>query len=356
MPAAPPSIPRPMFRESTPANVARAAFVLLTTLMGISMALGQGGEFGWIGALSGLGFGLALLGIDLALRNFSIRGFSSGTFGLLVGLLCAWLVTGTGIFDSGWTQQFPLFTEIFRLCAYLGFGFIGVMLALRSRREEFSLVIPYVRFRQESVQDQPLLIDAGAVVDGRVPRLFATGFLAGSIAVPRFVLEELQAMADHREEIRRSRGKRGLECLAQLRKSPSLEVTIHEDVAKGESSPDAKLIGMARQLGARLLTADNNLAKVARLQGVTVLHLGELAQALRPTVAPGDELDLNLVKEGKDSHQAVGYLPDGTMIVVNQAVTKIGTMQCVVVAGAVQTSAGRLIFAELKESAESDRD
>lgn len=338
-----------MKQSSTPANVARAAFVLLATLLGISLALGQGAAFGWVGALAGLFFGLAVLLLDLGLRNLSIRGFSSGTFGLLVGLLCAWLITSIGIFDAGWIEQYPIATDIFRLCAYLGLGFVGMMLALRSHREEFSLVIPYVRFRQESVQEQPLLADGNAIVDGRMPRLFATGFLSGSLVVPRFVLDDIQALADSRDDLKRSRGTRGLDCLAQLRKSPRIEVTIQEDQPAGEATADARITALARRLGARLLTNDANLTKVARLQGVTVLNLGELTQALRPTVAPGDELDLNLVREGKDSHQAVGYLPDGTMIVVNQAVEKIGTTQSIVVAGAVQTSAGRLIFAELKE-------
>lgn len=341
---------------STPANVARTAFVLIATLLGLSLALGQGRDHGWVGALIGLGFGLVVVLLDLGLRNFSIRGFSTGTFGLLIGLLCAWLVTSIGIFDAGWVQQYPLAADIFRLGTYLALGFIGMMLALRSHREEFSLVIPYVRFRQESVQDQPLLADANAIIDGRMPRLFATGFVSGSLIVPRFVLDEIQMMADGRDEIGRSRGRRGLDCLAQLRKAPQIEMSIHEDAPnRGDGHADGRLIALARLLGARLLTNDPNLAKVARLQGVTVLHLGELTQAMRPSVAPGDELDLNLVREGKDSHQAVGYLPDGTMIVVNQAVEKIGTTQSVIVAGAVQTSAGRLIFAELKETCDPRR-
>ncbi|MCB1065406.1 MAG: hypothetical protein KDN20_21130 [Verrucomicrobiae bacterium] len=345
--------------SSTPANVARAAFVLVSTLLGISLALGQGTNFGWIGALTGLFFGLLVLVIDLGLRNFSIKGFSSGTFGLLVGLLCAWLITSIGFFDAGWLEQYQLATEIFRLAMYLGLGFIGMMLALRSKREEFSLVIPYVRFRQEAAQDQPLLVDADAIIDGRLPRLFATGFLSGPLIVPRFVLEELQQLADRGDDIRSARGKRGLECLAQLRKSPRVEVTIHDEEGRsdaeegGGAGNDARLIALARLSGARILTPDSSLAKVARLQNATVLDLSDLAQAMRPTVAPGDEIDLSLVKEGKDDHQAVGYLPDGTMIVVNQAVSLIGTLQSVVVAGAVQTSAGRLIFAELKETAQS---
>ncbi len=336
---------------TTPANVARAAFVLVCTLLGISLALGQGADHGWIGALAGSLFGLLVLAIDLGLRNFSIKGFSSGTFGLLIGLLCAWLITNIGLFDSGQLRQYEFAEDIFRLTMYLGLGFIGMMLALRSKREEFSLVIPYVRFRQEAVQDQPLLTDASAIIDGRLPRLFASGFLCGPLLVPRFVLEELQMLADRGDGLRGARGKRGLECLAQLRKSPNVEVTI-QDVPPSSTAPDddRQIIALARLLGARLVTGDSSLAKVARLQNATALDLNELAQAMRPSVAPGDEIDLNLVKEGKDEHQAVGYLPDGTMIVVNQAVTKIGTTQSIVVAGAVQTSAGRLIFAELKEN------
>lgn len=330
-------------------NVARAALVCLTTLLGISIALGKGADHGWIGAIIGLIFGLLVLLLDLGLRNFSIKGFSTGTFGLLVGLLCAWLVTRIGFFEAGWMSQYDEARNIFNLALFLALGFIGMMLALRSKREEFSLVIPYVRFRQESAQDSPMLVDTNIIIDGRIPRICATGFLSGSLIVPRFVIDELQALADSRDEIRRARGKRGLECLDRMKKTPGIEVMIYEDPAPGEPAVDGKLIYLAGMLGARLLTNDANLAKVARLQNAVVLNLNELTHALRPSVAPGDELDLNLVKEGKDDHQAVGYLSDGTMIVVNQACTKIGSVQHVVVAGSVQTSAGRLIFAELKD-------
>lgn len=339
---------------SATANVARAAFVMLTTLLGISIALGQGPNHGWIGALAGLIFGLLILVIDLGLRNFSIKGFSAGTFGLLIGLLCAWLVTRVGFFESGLAQQYEIARNIFELCAYLGLGFIGMMVALRSKRDEFSLVIPYVRFRQDSVQDSPLLIDSTVIIDGRISRLCATGFMNGPLIVPRFVLDEVQAMADSGDSIRRDRGNRGLESLSQLRKASSkVEVVIHEDSPANETTADGKLTELARVLGAHLLTSDASLSKVARLRNVTVLNLNELNQAMRPTVAPGDEIELTLVKEGKDEHQGVGYLPDGTMIVVNHAVDKIGTSQQVVVAGSVQTSAGRLIFAELNDTVQA---
>ncbi len=329
-------------------NVARAAFVLLTTLLGLSIAYGKGPNDAWIGALSGLSFGFVIIAVDLCLRNFSIRGFSTGTFGLLIGLLCAWLITRIEFFAGAGFDDYETAQQIFELAVYLGLGFIGLALALRSKREEFSLIIPYVRFRQDAVHDQPLLVDTNIIIDGRLPKLCASGFLQGSLVVPSFVLDELQTLADSHDSLKSQRGKRGLEALKRMQESDALDVSIDETDPKQVAGVDAKLIQIASIYDARLLTNDANLVKVARLQGVRVLHLNELAKALRPIVAPGDEVELNLVKEGKDDHQAIGYLADGTMIVVNQAIKQIGTTQQVVVAGAVQTSAGQLIFAELK--------
>ena len=332
-------------------NVIRMFFLLLSSFVGVFVALGESPEnwwfAGWFGAIIGLGFASVVIVLDIMLRHVSIRTFSHGTFGLLVGLLCAWLVTRIGFFESGWVEQFELAGSIFNLAIFLGFGFIGVMLAMRSKREEFSLLIPYVRFRQDALQDLPTLLDTNVIIDGRVPGICAAGFLGGSLVVPRFVLDDLQHLADSPDELKRSRGKRGLDGLNRMQSSDDLEVTIHDETFQQGLSSDAKMVELADSLNARILTNDANLGKVARLKGIVVLSINELAVALRPIVSPGDELELELVKEGKDEHQAVGYLPDGTMIVVNRGKPHIGTRQPVVVAGAVQTSAGRLIFAEL---------
>jgi uncharacterized protein YacL len=223
------------------------------------------------------------------------------------------------------------------------------MLALRSKREEFSLLIPYVRFRQDSLQDLPTLLDTNIIIDGRIPGICEAGFLGGSLVVPRFVLEELQKMADSPDELKRSRGRRGLDTLNTLKATGKIEVTIRDEAFESGLTFDAKMVQLADLMDARILTNDANLGKVARLKGISVINLNELSLALKPIVSPGDELALELVKEGRDDHQAVGYLPDGTMIVVNHAKRHLGTQQLVVVAGAVQTSAGRLIFAELKK-------
>ncbi len=329
-------------------NVIRMFFLLLAGFIGAVVAMGEATHIWWFGAIVGLGFASVVIVLDVMLRHLTLRAFSHGTFGLLIGLLCAWLVTRI-FFEAGWVEQFPLAGSIFNLAIFLGFGFIGVMLALRSKREEFSLLIPYVRFRQDALQDLPTLLDTNIIIDGRIPGICEAGFLGGSLVVPRFVLEELQKMADSFDEVKRSRGRRGLDTLNAMKASGTAEIAIRDETFENGLSFDAKMVQLADLMAARILTNDANLGRVARLKGLSVLNLNELALALKPIVSTGDELALELVKEGRDDHQAVGYLPDGTMIVVNHAKRHIGTLRNVVVAGAVQTSAGRLIFAELKK-------
>ena len=343
---------RSPFSQVTTLHITRMIFGLLCVGVGCLIAWDQRAADWWIGLLAGGGFAVLIILLEWGLRNFSFRQFSHGTIGLFVGFLSAWLLTQA--FKDANLFSKESHRAIVELAIYFGFGFMGVMLALRSNREEFSLLIPYVRFRQDSLREQPLLVDTNVIIDGRIPRICATGFMNGTLVVPRFVLEELQKLADSKDEVREERGKRGLEALSQMRESSSLDITIHEDLMPDEKMVDAKLVALAKILGAKLLTNDVNLGKVASVQGVEVLNLNELAQAMRPVVVPGDEIRLQLVKEGKDSHQAVGYLPDGTMIVVNEAAKYLGQTEDVVVAGAVQTSAGRLIFAELKDSERSE--
>ncbi|MFN2621828.1 MAG: PIN/TRAM domain-containing protein [Chthoniobacterales bacterium] len=299
------------------------------------------------GIMIGVVFGLAIVLADRLLKGFSLRAFSSATFGLLLGLLFANLFTASDIlrFQSDTVQWMA------RLIIYCAFGYLGMMLAMRSNRDEFSLIIPYVRFARETTQHEPLVVDTNIIIDGRISDLVATGFLSRALIVPRFVLGELQTLADSRDAIKRERGRRGLEILNQLKKSRELELTIHDTTGDADLSIDARLVRVAKLLQARLLTNDQALCQVARLQQVPALNLADLARALRPAAAAGDELELNLVKEGRESHQAVGYLPDGTMIVVNHARAHLGKVATIVVSSALQTGAGRLIFAELKDSA-----
>jgi uncharacterized protein YacL len=302
------------------------------------------------GILLGALFALLLVLADRLLKGFSLRIFSSATFGLLLGLLFANLLIASDVLH----YQTPTTQWALRLIVYCAFAYLGMMLAMRSSRDEFSLIIPYVRFARETTQREPLVVDTNVIIDGRIADLCATGFLSRSLIVPRFVLGELQTLADSRDPIKRERGRRGLEILNQLQRSRQVELTIHDTTGDdADLATDARLVRTAKLLQARLLTNDVALCQVARLQQVHTLNLADLARALRPTVVAGDELELDLVKEGRETHQAVGYLPDGTMIVVNHARPHLGNVVMVVVSSALQTGAGRLIFAELKESGKS---
>src|ERR1700719_287053 len=327
-------------------NLLRVLFVTFCAAIG-AIASAELVENMWPGLVLGLILGLVVVLIDRLLKGFSLRAFSSATFGLRLVLRCAILLMASDVlhYQSETTQWAA------RLIVYAAFAYLGMMLAMRSNRDEFSLIIPYVRFARETTQHEPLVIDTNVIIDGRIADLCATGFLSRALIVPRFVLGELQSLADSRDAIKRERGRRGLDILNQLQKSRDLELTIHETTGDADLSIDARLVRTAKLLKARLLTNDQALCQVARLQQVAALNLADLARALRPAAAAGDELELNLVKEGRESHQAVGYLPDGTMIVVNHARAHLGKVATVVVSSALQTGAGRLIFAEIKQSA-----
>jgi uncharacterized protein YacL len=340
-----------------PVHVARTIFICLSILLGIAISFGFELD-AWKGALCGAGFGLTVVGLDTLLKNFSIRGFSAATFGLLIGCFCAWLVTRMGFFEIPWFQAFEdaeALRNLFELMLYATLGFLGITLALRSERDDFSLVIPYVRFREDSREGYPVLFDTNIVIDGRVPGLARAGFITGPFIVPKFVLDELKILADSRDDIKSTRGKRGLDALNTMQEDAQFDVTIYDDRSTAEQPVDARLIQLARQLGARLLTNDRNLAKVATLRNVKVLNLHDLALAMQPVLIPGDTVEIQLAKPGKEDHQAVGYLPDGGMLVVNKARDRLGQTVTVEVSSVTQTAAGRLLFGECQDTPANGR-
>jgi len=325
-------------------NLLRTLFVIFAGFVGVSIGPDLFGSLR-IGAGAGLVFGLVVILADRLLKGVTLRTFSSATFGLLLGLFFSWLLLASDILRNASEDM----QWIVGLIVYSTFGYLGMMLAIRSGRDEFSLIIPYVRFRQSAVQDIPLIVDSNILIDGRLERLRKTGFIGTSLIVPRFVLDEVQMLADSGDALRRERGRRALSLLEDLRKQDPASVSVHESTLDGETKVDAKLVQLAQLLGARLLTNDSNLCKIARLQNVITLSLTELAEALRPQLASGDELELTLVKEGKEPHQAVGYLPDGTMVVVNHGRPHMGQTVMIHVSSVVNTTAGRLFFADLKK-------
>lgn len=322
----------------------RALFIVFTGFLGSEIG---GSIWGYprLGICGGVAFGLTVVLADKLLKGFSLRMFSSATFGLLLGLIASHLLLASGLLYKTKTDVQWLIS----LTVYTTFGYIGMMLAMRSNRDEFALIIPYIRFRDQSPNDMPILVDSNIIIDGRLAELVATGFLSRSLIVPRFILEELQTLADSHDPARREKGRLALSRLQELQRDPALTVTIHEVPVDPFAAVDSKLIQLAKMLSARLLSNDGNLCSIARLQGITALNLNDLNKALRPPVAAGDQISLTLTKEGREPHQAVGYLADGTMIVVNNSRAQVGKNVRVSISSVRQTSAGRLFFAELAQ-------
>lgn len=328
----------------------RGLFLGLCTLAGYALSqvrpdLVSSSQGALIGILIGFGFGGLLIAVDEMLKGFSLRAFSATTFGLLLGIVVARLIDNSGLFDrvdedTRWLT---------RLALFLGFSYIGMVLAMRSNKEDFSLIIPYVRFaRRGDKPDNLILLDTSAVIDGRIADLLEANFIEGIIVVPRFVLKELQQVADAHDAIKRARGRRGLEMLERIQKNQRNEVKIHDGDFPEETGVDAKLVRLARNLNAKLFTNDHNLGKIAALQNVTCVNLHELARMLKPVMLPGEILHLKIVREGKDKGQGVAYLPDGTMVVVNNGQAQIGHQVEVVVQSLIQTGAGIIVFAEVR--------
>lgn len=324
----------------------RVLFVSFTAYLG-----NQIGHHFWgnsrLGICGGIAFGLAVVLADRIVKGLSLRMFSSATFGLLLGFIASRLLLASGLL---W--QTPEHDQwLISLTIYSTFSYIGMMLAMRGNRDEFALIIPFIRFREQDQSDPPVLVDSNIIIDGRLPDLASTGFIGNAFIIPRFVLEELQTLADSHDPAKREKGRLALSRLQDMQKAPNYTLTIHETELDPFSAVDSKLVQLAKITGARILSNDGNLASIAKLQGIRTLNLNDLSRALRPQLTAGDELDLPLSKEGREAHQAVGYLRDGTMIVVNHARTHIGKTVRISISSVLQTNAGRLFFAEMQKAA-----
>ena len=327
----------------------RIFFLALCTVGGyeVSQVRPEWINSGTTGLFIGFGLGGLCVAIDEMLKGFSLRAFSAATFGLCLGALVAGLVDRSALFaDTDDPQR-----RVIRLGLFLSFSYLGMILAMRSNKEDFSLIIPYVRFAPQTKSESLLLLDTSVIIDGRIADLIEANFIEGTLVVPRFVLHELQKIADSNDPVIRARGRRGLEMLTRLRQIKRNEVKIHDADFPEEPEVDAKLVRLARVLGAKLYTNDYNLGKVAELQSVPYVNLNELANALKPVILPGEMFTLRVVREGKDKGQGVGYLNDGTMVVINNAHSMIGQQVNVKVLSLLQTGAGVIVFADLRTPA-----
>jgi uncharacterized protein YacL len=281
------------------------------------------------------------------LLRVSTKTLIAGLTGLIVGLAIAALLT------------FPLsllpdpFGKILPFVAVILFGYLGISTFVLRQNDITSLVrsIP-TRSTGESVGDtqassRSILLDTSVIIDGRISDIARTGFLVGTLLIPRFVLNELQYIADSSDSLRRQRGRRGMEVISQLQKDTTIPVRISDIDVEGIREVDDKLVVLARQLRAPILTNDYNLNRIAELQGVSVLNVNELANAVKLVFLPGEALDIQIIQEGKEAGQGVGYLDDGTMVVVEDGRGYLDQEITVTVTKVLQTAAGRMIFARL---------
>ncbi len=288
----------------------------------------------------GLSIGVLVVLVDMMLKGFSLRGLSAVTFGIGVGSLSAYMVGSSPLLERGEEATIYLVrVGLFILCPYL-----ATVIALRGK-DEFNLIIPYVRFVPHEVDVPLVVVDTSVLIDGRVARVCETGFLTAALVIPRFVLNELRNVADSPDPHKQARGRRGLEVLNELRKIKNLDIRITESEVLKREDVDAKLVFLAQSMRAKLLTTDYNLAKMAEFHGVPWLNLNSLAKSLRPELMLGEHLEVELMKPGKEEGQAVGYLEDGSMVVVNGARPFIGRRVQAEIISVLPTAGGKMIFA-----------
>jgi uncharacterized protein YacL len=293
---------------------------------------------------------LAISGVAIAADILTPRKKLSAIAGIFLGLLAGLLAAYALSFFVDYVKLFypnapqELIDGIKLLVGVLCV-FIATSLVLQTK-DDFRFILPYVEFAKQFRGTRPMVLDTSAVIDGRILDIGKTRVLQGLLVVPRFVLHELQTIADSADKLKRVRGRRGLDILAKLQADPNLDVVIEDAAAEG-ATVDQQLVSLAQDLHARLMTTDFNLTKIARLRGVEVVNINELAESLRPVVLPGEVLSVKIVKPGESPNQGVGYLEDGTMVVVEHARDHLGQDVALTVTSSLQTSAGRMIFGRL---------
>jgi uncharacterized protein YacL len=321
--------------------IVRILLVLACSLSGLFIVHGY---YGFPIALIGffIGFMVALFVIQLeeSIRKVSLRVIFGGVVGMIVALLIAvMLAYGLNFVSLEKPQVVPwIYALITGIMAYLG------LLIGSKKIEEFS----FFGFGQGKDASDHRVLDTSVIIDGRIADISETGFLQGNLIVPRFVLDELQHIADSADSMKRSRGRRGLDILNRMQRSAGINIEIMDQDFPKLKGVDAKLVALAKKMNAKIITNDFNLNKVAELQGIKILNVNELANALKPVVLPGETMTVKIIKEGKEPGQGVAYLDDGTMIIVDHAQKHQGANVEVLVTSVLQTTAGRMIFSELK--------
>jgi uncharacterized protein YacL len=300
--------------------------------------------------------GAAVLLADIKLKHKDITTISAVFFGLLLGLLLGTLFsTALNPFLAEWLRDVPRWADTLKLLITLLCCYVTVSTLLQTK-DEFRFIIPYVEFSKQIKGQKPLVLDTSVIIDGRIADICDTRVIDNKLIVPRFVLQELQSIADSSDKLKRNRGRRGLDVLKRLQTNPKVELQMHEanvSELREVGRVDERLVAFAKAIGGRVMTNDFNLNKIAQLQGVEVINLNEVANSLKTVALPGECMAVRLVKAGDQLGQGVGYLDDGTMVVVEQGRSQIGQEVPITVTSVLQTPAGRMIFGRIGAAGQS---
>ena len=309
--------------------------------------------------LSVTAVGVIVLVVDARTPNKRLTSVVGVYLGVCVGLIGALAINALiDVVAEAWgikranpgTSPTPgeIYLGLIKVIIAIVLCYLAVSIVLTTK-DDFRVVIPYVEFTRQVRGVRPLLLDTSALIDGRVEGLCETAFLSTPLVVPQFVLDELQTLADSSDKLKRARGRRGLGVLGRLQANPYVDLSLDDIEVQGRSV-DHMLLQLASQQNMRIMTTDHNLEKVGEIQGIPVLNINEMAKALKPQVVPGESLNVEVVKKGESANQGVGYLPDGTMVVIEEAGEKVGSEVEVEVTNSLQTTAGRMIFGRVTQS------
>lgn len=328
----------------------KVLLILFSALSGYFVALKISGDdlFAVLGLVSGVFIAALAIILEENVKKTPLRIVTGGSVGLIVGLTVANLMTYPLIYRVIENSELNLIAYFVFNCVL---GYVGLSVGMK-KGDEFQSAHYWsdgVKVSSENSDDNAKIIDTSVIIDGRIADICDAGFIEGVLIIPNFVLQELQHIADSSDSIKRTRGKRGLDILQKIQKQSVNEVKIVEKDYPEIKEVDSKLVALAKDLNAKVVTNDSNLYKVAELQGVSVLNINHLASALKPVVLPGEVMHINILKEGKEDGQGIAYLDDGTMIVVDHARRYIGQDMDVLVTSVLQTTGGRMIFAKPKD-------
>jgi len=293
---------------------------------------------------------MSILLVDVLIPKKRVDVISAIYFGLLIGVLLTYLLNLAvrPLFEMRdlFKDQGDALQGMLTLLSILVLPYLCITFMLQTK-DQFRFVIPYVEFSRELKGGRPLILDSSALIDGRAADLVATNIIDSEFIVPQFILQEVQDIADSHDKVRRSRGRRGLDVLKKLQQDPKVDIRVQETDAASDKTVDQKLVELARELHGRLVTNDVNLNKLAGVQGVDVINLNDVANALKPRFIPGEHVRIRIIKDGEGPGQGVGYLDDGTMVVVEQGAREMGREVDTVVTSVLQNSAGRMIFSRI---------